>query len=116
MVKTGAWLATYALEQIGARFTFGIPGVHTTELYDELNNSRQITPVLVTHEGGGAFMADAVSRLSDSIGVLTVVPAAGLTHACSGIGEAFLDGVPMLVICGGPRTDSEYRFQLHQMD
>jgi acetolactate synthase-1/2/3 large subunit len=116
MVRTGAWLATYALEQIGARFTFGIPGVHTTELYDELNNSRKITPVLVTHEGGGAFMADAVSRLSDSIGVLTVVPAAGLTHASSGIGEAFLDGVPMLVICGGPRTDSAYRFQLHQMD
>ena len=116
MKKTGAWLATYALEQIGARFTFGIPGVHTTELYDELHNSKQITPVLVTHEGGGAFMADAVSRLSDSIGVLTVVPAAGLTHASSGIGEAFLDGVPMLVISGGPRTDSEYQFQLHQMD
>ena len=116
MKKTGAWLATYALEQIGTRFTFGIPGVHTTELYDELNNSQRITPVLVTHEGGGAFMADAISRLSDSIGVLTVVPAAGLTHASSGIGEAFLDGVPMLVICGGPRTDVDFRYQLHQMD
>lgn len=116
MKKTGAWLATYALEQIGACFTFGIPGVHTTELYDELNNSEQIKPMLVTHEGGGAFMADAVSRLSDSIGVLTVVPSAGLTHASSGIGEAFLDGVPMLVLCGGPRTDSAYRYQLHQMD
>lgn len=116
MKRTGAWLTVYALEQIGARFTFGIPGVHTTELYDELNNSNHITPVLVTHEGGGAFMADAVSRLSDSIGVLTVVPASGLTHASSGIGEAFLDGVPMLVISGGPRTDMGYRYQLHQMD
>ena len=38
MKRTGAWLAVYALEQIGARFTFGIPGVHTTELYDEMNN------------------------------------------------------------------------------
>lgn len=116
MKKTGAWLARYALEQLGVRYTFGIPGVHTTELYDELHNSPQITPVLVTHEGGGAFMADAISRLSDSIGVLTVVPAAGLTHAASGIGEAFLDGVPMLVLCGGPRTDLAQRFQLHQMD
>lgn len=116
MKKTGAWLATYALEQLGVRFTFGIPGVHTTELYDELNSSKQITPILVTHEGGGAFMADAVSRLSDSVGVLAVVPAAGLTHAASGIGEAFLDGVPMLVICGGPRTDTSHQFQLHQMD
>ena len=116
MKRTGAWLAVYALEQIGARFTFGIPGVHTTELYDELNSSNRITPVLVTHEGGASFMADAVGRLSDSIGVLTVVPAAGLTHAASGIGEAFLDGVAMLVISGGPRTDSGHRYQLHQMD
>lgn len=116
MKRTGAWLAVYALEQIGARFTFGIPGVHTTELYDALNSSNRITQVLVTHEGGGAFMADAIGRLSDSIGVLTVVPAAGLTHASSGIGEAFLDGVPMLVISGGPRTDTGHHYQLHQMD
>jgi acetolactate synthase-1/2/3 large subunit len=116
MKRTGAWLTVYALEQIGARFTFGIPGVHTTELYDALNNSNRITQVLVTHEGGASFMADAVSRLSDSIGVLTVVPAAGLTHAASGIGEAYLDGVPMLVLTGGPRTDSGHQYQLHQMD
>ena len=116
MKRTGAWLTVYALEQIGARFTFGIPGVHTTELYDALNNSNRITQVLVTHEGGASFMADAVSRLSDSIGVLTVVPAAGLTHAASGIGEAFLDGVPMLVLSGGPRNDTGHRYQLHQMD
>src|SRR6201997_315571 len=116
MKRTGAWLTVYALEQIGARFTFGIPGVHTTELYDALNSSNRIRQVLVTHEGGASFMADAVGRLSDSIGVLTVVPAAGLTHAASGIGEAFLDGVPMLVISGGPRTDTGHRYQLHQMD
>src|SRR5215831_13178878 len=116
MKRTGAWLTVYALEQIGARFTFGIPGVHTTELYDALNSSNRITQVLVTHEGGASFMADAVGRLSESIGVLTVVPAAGLTHAASGIGEAFLDGVPMLVISGGPRTDTGHRYQLHQMD
>jgi acetolactate synthase I/II/III large subunit len=116
MKRTGAWLAVYALEEIGARFTFGIPGVHTTELYDALNSSNRIRQVLVTHEGGASFMADAVGRLSDSIGVLTVVPAAGLTHAASGIGEAFLDGVPMLVISGGPRTDTAHRYQLHQMD
>jgi acetolactate synthase-1/2/3 large subunit len=116
MNRTGAWLTVYALEQIGARFTFGIPGVHTTELYDALNNSNHITQVLVTHEGGASFMADAVSRVSSSIGVLTVVPAAGLTHAASGIGEAFLDGVPMLILTGGPRTDSGRQYQLHQMD
>lgn len=116
MKKTGAWLARYALEQLGIRYTFGIPGVQNTELYDELNNSTLITPMLVSHEGGGAFMADGLSRLSDTVGTLVVVPAAGLTHAASGIGEAYLDGVPMLVICGGVRTDIPWKFQLHQMD
>ena len=101
MRKTGAELAVHALEQLGVRFTFGIPGVHNTEIYDELNASKSITPVLVTHEGGGAFMADAVSRTSASIGTMVIVPAAGATHAASGIGEVFLDGIPMLVICGG---------------
>lgn len=116
MKKTGAWLARYALEQLGIRYTFGIPGVQNTELYDELNNSPSITPMLVSHEGGGAFMADGLSRLSDTVGTLVLVPAPGLTNAASGIGEAFLDGVPMLVICGGVRTDIPWKFQLHQMD
>jgi acetolactate synthase-1/2/3 large subunit len=116
MRKTAGWLVREALEQIGVRFTFGIPGVHNLELYDELAASERIRPVLVTHEGGAAFMADAVSRSSDSIGVLAVVPAAGLTHAMSGIGEAFLDGVPMLVISGGVRTDMAQGFQLHDVD
>lgn len=116
MKKTGAWLVRFALEQIGVRHTFGIPGVHNTEIYDELNKSETIEPMLVTHEGGGAFMADAVSRVSDPIGTLLIVPAAGVTHAASGIGEAFLDGIPMLVIAGGIRSDSEFQYQLHEMD
>jgi len=116
MKKTGAWAARYALEQLGIRYTFGIPGVQNTELYDELNLSESITPMLVSHEGGAAFMADGFSRLSNSVGTLVLVPAPGLTNAASGIGEALLDGVPMLVICGGVRTDIPWKFQLHQMD
>lgn len=116
MKKTGAWLARYALEQLPVQYTFGIPGVHNTELYDELNNSKTITPILVTDEGGGAFMADGLSRVSDKIGCLLIVPAAGVTHAASGIGEAFLDGIPMLIIAGGIRSDSRYGYQLHEMD
>ena len=116
MRKTAAWLVRQALEQIGVRFTFGIPGVHNIELYDELKESDTIQPLLVTHEGGAAFMADAVSRVAETVGVLAVVPAAGLTHAMSGIGEAFLDGIRMLVISGGVRNDMEQGFQLHDVD
>jgi acetolactate synthase-1/2/3 large subunit len=116
MQKTAARLAREALEQLGIRFTFGIPGVHNTELYDELGASKTITPVLVAHECGGAFMADAVSRTGAGVGALAIVPAAGVTHAASGIGEAFLDGIPMLVIAGGVRRDLGRAYQLHDMD
>jgi acetolactate synthase-1/2/3 large subunit len=116
MRKTAAWLVRQALEEIGVRYTFGIPGVHNIELYDQLAESESILPLLVTHEVGAAFMADAVSRASDTVGVLVVVPAAGLTHAMSGIGEAFLDGIPMLVISGGVRNDMPQGFQLHDVD
>lgn len=116
MKKTGAWLVRYALEQIGVKYTFGIPGVHNTEIYDELNKSGLIRPILVTHEGGAAFMADAISRTSDNIGTILIVPAAGVTHASSGIGEAFLDGIPMLIISGGVRNDVDKTYQLHEMD
>ncbi len=115
--RSGAWLARYALEQLPVSHVFGIPGVHTTELYDELNKSEKIQPVLVTHEAGAAFMGDAISRTSSGeIGVLLIVPAAGLTHAMSGIGEAYLDGIPLLVVSGGIRTDVPYGHQLHELD
>src|SRR5690606_8613371 len=115
--KTGAWLVRHALEQLPISHTFGIPGVHNTEIYDELAKSESIDPVLVTHEGGASFIADAISRTGGGrIGCLVIVPAAGVTHAMSGIGEAFLDGIPMLIISGGIRGDGEFGYQLHELD
>lgn len=120
MKKNAAELAVFALQQLGIKRTFGIPGVHNTELYDALNNSPSIEPILVTHEGGAAFMADGVSRTaapeSGEIGVLVIVPAAGFTHAASGIGEALLDGIPMLILSGGVRNDTGNHYQLHGID
>ena len=116
MNRTAASLLREALDGVGVHHTFGIPGVHNTEIYDELEKSASITPVLVAHEGGGAFMADAVSRTGTSLGTLVIVPAAGVTHAASGIAEAFLDGIPMLVIAGGIRRDTGRRYQLHDVD
>lgn len=116
MNKTGAQLVRYALEEIGVRYTFGIPGVHNTEIYDQLASSEKITPVRVSAEGGAAFMADGVSRSNGFLGALLIVPAAGTALAYAGIGEAFLDGIPMLVISGGIRNDHGFGYQLHEID
>jgi acetolactate synthase-1/2/3 large subunit len=114
---TGGDIVTQALEDEGVPFTFGIPGTHNIELYDSLGRSTRITPVLVTDEQSASFMADAVSRSSGKLGCVNVVPGAGLTHALSGIAEAYLDGIPMLVLGCGVRTDAgSMAFQLHDID
>lgn len=114
-MKTGAQLVVEALEKEGVRYTFGIPGTHNTELYDALAQST-ITPILVTNEQGASFMADAISRTTNSIGVCNLVPGAGLTHALSGIAEAYMDSVPLIVLTCGIRTDTGKQFQLHAIN
>jgi len=113
---TGGAIARRALEDEGIPFAFGIPGTHNIELYDALAASKVTRPVLVTDEQSASFMADGVWRASGRTACVNVVPGAGLTHALSGIAEAFMDHVPMLVLGCGIRRDSGKAFQLHDVD
>jgi len=112
----GSALVVRALEDAGARFAFGIPGTHNIELYDALEQSVLVTAVLITDEQSAGFLADGVSRSSSTIGVVNVVPGAGVTHCLSGIAEALLDGIPMVVLACGIRSDSGRAYQLHDID
>ncbi len=116
MKLRGSDIVVRALEDAGARLTFGIPGTHNIELYDAIDRSERITPVLVTDEQSASFMADGVSRTSDIPGVVNVVPGAGVTHCLSGVAEAFMDNVPLVVLACGIRSDSGRAFQLHDID
>ena len=116
MKLTGGEIVVRALEDEGIRFTFGIPGTHNLELYDALADSRAVRPVLVTDEQSAGFMADGLWRACGSLGCVNIVPGAGLTHALSGIAEAYMDGVPMLVLGCGIRRDARYAYQLHDID
>jgi acetolactate synthase-1/2/3 large subunit len=116
MKVRGGKLIVRALEDEGVSFTFGIPGTHNIELYDALQDSDLIEPILVTDEQAASFMAIGVSLTSDQVGVLNVVPGAGVTHAMSGIAEAFMDHVPMVVIACGIRNDTSRAYQLHDID
>ena len=107
----GIGLGQYASRQRGQEIGLAVAAQGLSRQADFL-----CVKVKALAEGGASFMADGVSRTSGQTGTLVIVPAAGATHAASGIGEAFLDGVPMLVICGGIRTDLDKRYQLHQMD
>jgi acetolactate synthase-1/2/3 large subunit len=116
MKLTGGEIVVRALEDEGIRFTFGIPGTHNIELYDALADSDGVRPILVTDEQSAGFMADGLWRASGSLGCVNIVPGAGLTHALSGIAEAFMDSVPMLVLGCGIRRDARYAYQLHDID
>src|SRR5215510_11259665 len=78
---------------------FGIPGVHTIELYRGLARSkiRHITP---RHEQGAGFMADGYARVSGKPGVAFVITGPGLTNMITAMAQARADSVPMLVISG----------------
>ena len=112
----GGPIVVRALEDEGVGLAFGIPGTHNIELYDALAESSRVRTVLVTDEQSASFMADGVWRASGALACANVVPGAGLTHAMSGIGEAWLDNVPMLVLGCGIRRDTGKAFQLHDVD
>ena len=78
---------------------FGIPGVHTVELYRGLAMSgiRHVTP---RHEQGAGFMADGYARTSGKPGVAFVTTGPGLSNTLTAMGQARADSVPMLVISG----------------
>jgi acetolactate synthase I/II/III large subunit len=116
MAITGGRIAVRALEDAGVALTFGIPGTHNIELYDALAESDSVRPVLVTDEQSASFMADAVWRASGRLGCVNLVPGAGLTHALSGIAEAWMDTIPLLVLGCGIRADTGHAFQLHDID
>ncbi len=98
MTTLGEVLITL-LEAHGVDTVFGIPGVHTVELYRGLAGSkiRHITP---RHEQGAAFMADGYARASGKPGVAFVITGPGLTNAVTAMAQARADSVPMLVISG----------------
>jgi len=102
---SGAQIVAHALRDEGIRFTFGIPGAQNLELYDCLNNSADIQPVLVTDERSAPFIAGGLALTCGQPGCVLLVPGAGLTHALSGIAEAYMDNVPLLVLATGVRND-----------
>lgn len=85
------------LKGYGVDTVFGIPGVHTIELYRGIVDSglRHVTP---RHEQGAGFMADGYARSTGKPGVCFLISGPGLTNALTAIAQAYSDSVPMLII------------------
>ncbi|PMR82524.1 hypothetical protein C1H70_01615 [Halomonas urumqiensis] len=100
----------------GVDTLFGIPGVHTVELYRGLTGSgvRHVTP---RHEQGAGFMADGYARASGKPGVCLIITGPGMTNIATAMGQALADSIPMLVISSVNRRDTLGRGQgrLHEL-
>jgi len=96
MKTVGMYLAEL-LEAYGVEVIFGIPGVHTVELYRGLPNTklRHVTP---RHEQGAGFMADGYARVSGRPGVCFIITGPGMTNIATAMAQAYADSIPMLVI------------------
>lgn len=93
------------LEGLGIKVVFGIPGVHTVELYRGLARSG-IRHVTARHEQGAGFMADGYARVKGQAGVAFVITGPGLTNILTPMAQARADSVPMLVISSVNQHDS----------
>ena len=97
MTKTCGEALVDLLTKYEVSVVFGIPGEHTLELYRGISTSniRAVTP---RNEQGASFMADGYARVTGKPGVCTIITGPGVTNASTGIGQAYADSVPMLVI------------------
>jgi acetolactate synthase-1/2/3 large subunit len=89
----------------GVEVIFGIPGVHTVEMYRGLSGS-SVRHVTARHEQGCAFMADGYARASGKPGVALVITGPGVTNALTAMAQSREDSVPVLIISGVNRRDS----------
>ena len=93
----GGQAAVRALESQGVEVVFGIPGVHTLEIYDGLVDS-SIRHILARHEQGAGFMADGYARASGKPGVAVIITGPGITNVLTAVGEAYTDSSPVMVL------------------
>ncbi len=88
------------LEAEGVQYVFGIPGEETLDLSKSLEDSSSIQFIPVRHEQGGAYMADAIGRLTGRAGVCLGTLGPGATNLVTAVADAFLDRAPLVALTG----------------
>ncbi|WP_237688785.1 biosynthetic-type acetolactate synthase large subunit [Croceicoccus gelatinilyticus] len=92
------------LVEQGVEVVFGYPGGAVLPIYDALFNDNRIRHILVRHEAGAAHAAEGYARSTGKPGVVLVTSGPGATNAVTGIADAFMDSIPMVVLTGQVAT------------
>ena len=98
--RSGAAILVDCLIEQGVEYVFGYPGGAVLPIYDELFGDERLRHILVRHEAGAAHAAEGYARSTGKPGVVLVTSGPGATNAVTGIADAFMDSIPMVVITG----------------
>ena len=101
---TGAEIVVRALIDQGVEVLFGYPGGAVLPIYDALFEEKRLQHVLVRHEQGATHAAEGYARSTGKCGVVLVTSGPGATNAVTGIVDALMDSIPMVVITGQVAT------------
>jgi acetolactate synthase-1/2/3 large subunit len=93
-------MVVQALKDQGVEVVFGYPGGAVLPIYDEIFQQTDIRHILVRHEQGAVHMAEGYARSTGKIGVALVTSGPGATNAVTGLTDALMDSIPILVLTG----------------
>ncbi|MDQ7263298.1 acetolactate synthase 3 large subunit [Paracoccus sp. PS-1] len=97
---TGARMVIEALRDQGVDTVFGYPGGAVLPIYDEIFQQNDIKHILVRHEQGAVHMAEGYARSTGKPGVVLVTSGPGATNAVTGLTDALMDSIPLVVLTG----------------
>ncbi|MCW4460412.1 acetolactate synthase 3 large subunit [Sphingomonas sp. BT-65] len=98
--KSGADILIEALSDLGVEVVFGYPGGAVLPIYDAIFQQKKIRHILVRHEQAATHAAEGYARSTGKPGVVLVTSGPGATNAVTGITDALMDSIPMVVITG----------------
>ena len=99
-VMTGAEIFVRSLVAEGVEVVFGYPGGATIGVYDALRDITDIKHVLTRHEQGATHAAEGYARATGKPGVVLVTSGPGATNTVTGIADAYMDSIPIVVFTG----------------
>ena len=97
---TGAQIVLQALKDQGVDTVFGYPGGAVLPIYDEIFQQNEIRHILVRHEQAATHAAEGYARSTGKPGVVLVTSGPGATNAVTGLTDALMDSIPMIVLSG----------------
>ncbi len=100
MELTGAEIFTHCLKEEGVEVIFGYPGGAVLHIYDALYKQQDVSHILVRHEQAAVHAAEGYAKSTNKTGAVLVTSGPGATNAVTGIADAYMDSVPLVVFTG----------------